>query len=95
MTDESRLTLLKLDLQMQTSAYDEYLTSLLQASADMLTSMGVRLDGSDRVELLHRMYAAWLYRKRADSKAEMPRMVSYTLHSILIQQKAGAADVTG
>lgn len=95
MTDESRLKLLKFDLQMQTGAYDEYLQHLLEAADDFLTGAGVKLDGSKKVDELRIMYAAWLYRKRADGKAEIPRMLSWSLHCILIQQKAGAADVTG
>lgn len=94
MTDESRLSLLKLDLQLQTSAYDDYLRHLLGAADDMLAGMGIQFDGSNRVEELRIMYAAWLYRKRADSKAEIPRMLSWSLHCILISQKAGDSYAT-
>lgn len=94
MTDAARLSLLKLDLQLQTTAYDDYLKHLQNAADDMLTGMGITLDGSNRVEELRIMYAAWLYRKRADSKAEIPRMLSWTLHCILLSQKAGGGDAT-
>ena len=40
------------------------------------------------------MYAAWLYRKRANDEAVMPRMLRYALNNRLMPQKEGAGNAT-
>ncbi len=39
--------------------------------------------------MLVEQYAAYLYRKRKDEKAAMPRMLRYMLNNRLFRQKAG------
>ena len=93
----SNLNLLKQDLQMLTSANDEYLTYLLEVSKAAIQREGVYDDDSADYNGVVVSYAAYLYRKRAASTAhnkdarsetEMPRFVRLMLNNLAISQKA-------
>lgn len=90
MTDENILEILKTDLQICASAYDKYLENIVSLAREAISDEGVNLDPeSDKDEMLVEMYAAYLYRKRKDEKAVMPRMLRYMLNNRLFRQKAG------
>lgn len=91
MTKDERLFLLKLDLQMQTDVFDEYLLHLLDTAEERIGREGIRLTASADDESLRVMYAAYLYRKRASKDSSMPRMLRYALNNRLFSQK-GAPD---
>lgn len=85
------LALVKLDLQITSTAYDEYLTNLLNASVDFMEKEGITLDFTSIADnQLIVMYAAYLFRKRTDEKGMgMPRMLRYALNNRLFSEKAG------
>ncbi len=90
MTDENILGILKTDLQICASAYDEHLENIVSLARKAISDEGVNLDPeSDNDGMLVEMYAAYLYRKRKDEKAVMPRMLRYMLNNRLFRQKAG------
>lgn len=73
------LTLLKADLGYFGSALDPkvetYLSALLSTAEIRLTESGIVLDHDDVNDAqLQEMYAAWLYRKRAEGTAKPPML---------------------
>ena len=93
--ESNRLTLLKVDLGlMQPNANQlTYLNSLLAMAASAIKREGINLL-ADNLEddMLVEMYAAWLYRKRANDgntsfAVGMPRMLRYQLNNKLVSQK--------
>ena len=107
MTAQERLGILKSNLQMLTSANDEYLTFLLEAGEAAIEREGITDDGSPDYNACVIDYAAYLFRKRAGSTAgkagesafapdggetAMPRFLRYQLNNILLSQKIGAHD---
>lgn len=93
MTDTDRLTMLKIDLGISTSAYDERLTQYLKTAKIEIEREGITFptDISISDEQLIVMYAAWSWRKRATGEG-MPRMLRYALNNRLFAQKAGVGD---
>lgn len=90
MTDENILEILKTDLQISADAYDEYLGNVVGLAREAISDEGIKLDAeSDGDGMLVELYAAYLYRKRKDEKAAMPRMLRYMLNNRLLRQKAG------
>lgn len=90
MTDENILEILKTDLQISADAYDEYLGNVVGLARKAISDEGIKLDAeSDGDGMLVELYAAYLYRKRKDEKAAMPRMLRYMLNNRLLRQKAG------
>lgn len=94
MTQEDLIKLLKVDLQLTTTAFDGYLAQLLAAAEGMIAREGVDLTDSAEDNQLRIMYADYLYRKRAGDNPQMPRMLRWALNNRLFGQKAGAQDVT-
>lgn len=87
--DETRLKLLKLDLQISTSAIDGLLRQMLDAACGMIEREGISLDPSNPEDTqIVVMYAAYLYRKRRDNNPVMPRMLRWALNNRLFSQKA-------
>lgn len=81
------LASLKVDLGIKTTAYDERLSQIIDASADMIATEGASLDYSDVQDVqLIVMYAAWLWRRR-DSGDGMPRMLRWTLNNRILGAK--------
>lgn len=105
MTNDELLELTKLNLQIAGSAFDEYLSTLIiPAAKSAITQEGITLDLSDIGDCnLVIMYAAYLYRKRAESTvngnlswaAGMPRMLRYALNNRLFSQKMSETDTSG
>lgn len=91
---ENQLAMLKVDLGLRTVTEDQtaYLASLLDAAQQRLTEDGITLTaGNAEHDQLTVMYAAWLYRKRAEDpdKTAMPPMVRLLRNSVLFGQKMG------
>ena len=94
MNDADKLIILKQDLQMLTSANDEYLYSLLSLSAEAIRGEGIRLlenDTQSDMAVIH--YAAYLFRKRAASNTTMPRFLRWQLNNMKFSQKYGGGAV--
>lgn len=88
MTDEQILAMLKSNLSMMTTAQDNYLGFLIESSEKNIAEMGITLDlnESDDVNLVV-MYAAYLFRKRAEDNPVMPRMLQFAIHNRLFSEK--------
>ena len=84
---ETALTLLKIDLGIMTTAYDERLYAVIESAIEMIRREGVAVDleKAEDTQLVV-MYAAWLWRRR-DTGEGMPRMLRYTLNNRLFSQK--------
>lgn len=88
MTQDERLSLLRLDLQLSNREFDSLLIQKLAAAEQMIAEEGIRLTDSAKDEELRIMYAAFLYRKRAEDNPVMPRMLRWALNNRLFSQKA-------
>lgn len=87
---EEMLDMLKVDLGITTTAYDERLLMYLQAAVSAIEREGATLSMSDVGDLsLAVMYAAWLWRRR-DRMDGMPRMLRYQLNNRVFAEKAVA-----
>ena len=85
-----KLKLLKLDLQITTTAYDELLSQMISSAEGMIAREGIVLDSKKAEDTqLVVMYAAYLYRRRRDENPAMPRMLRFALNNRLFSQKAG------
>lgn len=85
-----KLKLLKLDLQITTTAYDELLSQMISSAEGMIAREGIALDSKKAEDTqLVVMYAAYLYRRRRDENPAMPRMLRFALNNRLFSQKAG------
>lgn len=87
MNQDELLTVLKKDLQIITTANDEYLTKLLSFSKDLMTREGIILDDSLECQMIQVHYAAYLFRRRGGSETSMPRFLRYELNNLLLSQK--------
>ena len=92
MSKDDILTILKKDLQISVSNYDDYLKNLMTLAEEAIKKEGIKLTDSTEDGMLVEMYAAYLYRKRREESAVMPRSLRYMLNNRLISQKAGNAD---
>lgn len=89
MTDETILAILKVNLQIiaGNTLQDAYLQNLIETAKQMITREGITLADTIEDGNLVVMYAAYLYRKRADDSPVMPRMLRYALNNRLFSQK--------
>lgn len=89
MTDETILVMLKANLQIiaGNTLQDAYLQNLIETAEQMITREGITLADTIEDGNLVVMYAAYLYRKRADDSPVMPRMLRYALNNRLFSQK--------
>lgn len=89
MTTDDMLMLVKLNLSLTTSGYDNYLGGLIEAAQGMIAREGITLTDSAEDSQLVVMYASYLFRKRAEDNPSMPRMLRYALNNRLFAQKIG------
>lgn len=91
MTAAELLTMTKLNLEIPAAntLFDEYILSLIRAAEQMISREGIVLTESIEDGNLVVMYAAYLYRKRAEDSPQMPRMLRYALNNRLFSQKVG------
>lgn len=92
MTSGEKLWLLKQDLQMLTSANDEFLKSLITTAESAIQREGITLVENDMdIDMAVVQYAAYLFRKRASNETTMPRFLRYRLNNILFSQKGAGS----
>ena len=93
MTDATMLEMTKSNLQIVqgNTLQDSYLQMLISSAQEMITREGITLTDSIEDGNLVVMYAAYLYRKRADDAPVMPRMLRYALNNRLFSQKVREA----
>lgn len=80
MEQTTKLQMLKIDLGINTSAYDERLTQYLASAKAEIEREGVKLTDSVPDENLIVQYAAWMWRKR-DSGEGIPRMIRWQINN--------------
>ena len=92
--------MLKTDLQISAAQYDAYLTNIIKLAKATIIKEGIVFN--ELVEngesegltvedgMLVQMYAAYLYRKRREENAAMPRSLRYALNNRLLSQKGSA-----
>lgn len=93
MNDETLLAMLKIDLGIPSTAYDERLESIIEAAKAAIKKEGAStLNTADSIQdaQLVIMYSGWLWRRR-DTMEAMPRMVRWALNNRIFGEKAGAA----
>ena len=89
MTEQEILVLLKQNLDITYDYKDDYLVSLISASEISIKMEGATLDLGDSNDVnLVVMYAAYLFRKRAEDNPVMPRMLRYALNNRVFSEKA-------
>ena len=91
MTAADILTILKIDLQISSSALDDYLSGLIDAARAFIIREGITLADTPEDAQLVEMYAAYLYRCRRDTAMQMPRMLRWALNNRLFSSKARAS----
>lgn len=86
MNDETMLRMLKIDLGITASAYDDRLGQYLQSAKSEIEREGLTLSVSDDVSDANIViqYAAWLWRKR-DTGEGMPRMLRWEINNRLFE----------
>ena len=87
MTSADILTAVKIDLGTKSTAYDERLSQMIEASKIEIAREGITLDldNIDDCQLVI-MYTGWLWRKRTDGGG-MPRMIRYALNNRILSEK--------
>ena len=86
MNENGMLQMLKIDLGITTTAYDERLRLYLQSAIEMITREGASLTDSLEDMQLIVLYASWLWRRR-DSGKGMPRMLRWQLNNRIMAEK--------
>ena len=84
MTDNDILVMVKADLEIigTNDTKDMYLLQLIDRAKALIAREGATLDLNSAEDCgLVAMYAAWLYRKRADDSPAMPRMLRVPLNN--------------
>lgn len=91
MTAAELLTMTKLNIEIPAAntLFDDYINNLIVAAEQMISREGIVLTESIEDGNLVVMYAAYLYRKRAEDSPQMPRMLRYALNNRLFSQKVG------
>lgn len=93
--EDLKLLLLRQDLQLLHNKQDDYLKTLLDVAASMIAREGITLAESTEDTGILVMYAAYLYRRRAERENAMPRMLRYALNNRLLSEKMeGGKDAT-
>ena len=87
MTDADILVILKDDLQVSSTALDQYLLALIASTRDYISTEGIVLDGSTSDAMIVEMYAAYLYRRRREENVHMPRMLRWALNNRLFSER--------
>lgn len=87
MTTGQLVEMLKVDLGITTTAYDERLAEYVKSAQTEITRQGATLDDSSVSDAqLVVMYAAWMWRRR-DTGDGMPRMIRYALNNKIFSGK--------
>lgn len=87
MTDAQLLVLLKYNLEMISTSFDNYLTHLIDVAKLEIAQEGITLSLSDVLDCnLVVMYAAYLFQKRKTNEP-MSRMLRYALNNRLFKEK--------
>ena len=105
MTDAELLTMTKANLQLRTTAFDDYISMLISVSKKEIVRKGITLDLSEVDDCnLVIMYASYLYRRRNENNEntaywteanryfDKPRMLQQAIYDRLFSQKMRASE---
>ena len=95
MTDAEILAILKTDLQVSSPALDAYLSTLIASAKSYISTEGVILSDTPDDGMLVEMYASYLYRKRREEGARMPRMLRWALNNRIFSAKMRGGGESG
>ena len=95
MTDAEILAILKTDLQVSSPALDASLSTLIAWAQRYISSQGVLISDTPDDGLLVEMYASYLYRKRREESAQMPRMLRWALNNRIFSAKMRGGGESG
>lgn len=87
---DALLSLLKIDLCITATVYDDRLEARINVAQERITSMGITLSDTEADRDLVLMYAAWLWSSRMTGDP-MGRMLQQALNNRLIGQTAREA----
>ena len=87
MTDAELLVLLKANLSIARTTWDSFLLHLISVSKKKIEREGITLEDTPSDNYLIVMYASYLYRKRNEDIAAMPRMLRYALNQRVFSEK--------
>lgn len=83
------LEMVKVDLGIRVTAYDQRLTQYIESAQKAIVREGVKTLSDDVEDMqLVAMYAGWLWRKR-DTGDGMPRNLRWMLNNRIFSEKAG------
>lgn len=92
MTDEIMLAMIKIDLGIVTTAYDERLAQYLETAKAEIKREGVTLSADSVPDCnLIIQYTEWMWRRR-DAGEGMPRMIRWLLNNRLFDTSGGDTD---
>lgn len=91
MTEQDRLIMLKRDLRIMSTGYDDRLKQILETSEKAIIAEGASTLDKTKLEdaQLIVMYAAWIWRN-SDTGAGMPRMLRWSLNNRIFAEKAAS-----
>jgi len=89
MNDSTILTILKMDLHVSVTNYDQLLNGDIATAKEQIRREGIILKDTDADGMLVVMYAAWLHRKRKDN-LPMSAMLRRQLNNRLLHEKMQA-----
>lgn len=87
MDDATKLTLLRMDLQITTDKYNEYLAAVLSAATSAIEREGIALADTAEDGMLCVQYASYLYRRRREQDTAMPRYLRWMLNNRKISRE--------
>lgn len=90
MIDDEILVLVKANLAIARNVWDDYLYNLIKVSRQAIAREGITLEDTFEDNNLIVMYTSYLYRKRAEDIAAMPRMLRYALNNRVMAEKMKA-----
>lgn len=91
MTDADMLAMLKVDLQISSTALDTMLSALITQAKAAIAREGITLSRSIEDSMLTVQYAAYVYRQRRDNTG-MPRFLRRMLNNRLLSEKGVVSD---
>lgn len=87
-TTSQVLDMVKVDLGIRVTAYDQRLTQYVETAQKAIIREGATLSDDIEDMQLVAMYAGWLWRKR-DTGEGMPRNLRWMLNNRIFSEKAG------
>lgn len=85
--DEEKLEILKMNLQLHTTANDQFLKALLNQAEGLMERRGIEKEDTYEYHMAQIDYAAFLFRKRANLESSIPSHLKQELRDILFSQK--------